>query len=68
MTILRLKQVDPSGLRKVLVWIKNEYNNPPAFVTENGYSDMQGLHDTGRIKYFVVSKVHFTNSNKTYQR
>jgi beta-glucosidase/6-phospho-beta-glucosidase/beta-galactosidase len=67
MPILRLEQVDPSGFRKVLVWIKNEYNNPPVFVTENGFSDMQGLHDLDRTKYFVVSKVHFTNSNKTYQ-
>lgn len=45
--------VVPSGFRKSLVWIKDEYNNPPIFVTENGYSDTHNLHDMGRTKYFV---------------
>jgi beta-glucosidase/6-phospho-beta-glucosidase/beta-galactosidase len=68
MPTVRLEQADPSGFRKALVWIKGEYNNPSVFVTENGYSDIHGLHDMERTKYFVVSEVNFINSNKTYQR
>jgi hypothetical protein len=63
MSILRLQQAVPFGFRKILVWIKDEYNNPPMFVMENGYTDMSGLHDIGRAKYLVVSKVYITSSN-----
>jgi lactase-phlorizin hydrolase len=62
MTILYIEQVVPSGFRKLLVWIKKEFNNPPVFVTENGYSDLDGLHDMERTKYIIVSEVHFINS------
>jgi beta-glucosidase/6-phospho-beta-glucosidase/beta-galactosidase len=59
--IVRLKQVVPFGFRKMLVWIKTEYNNPPMLVTENGYSDKTGLHDMERAKYIVVRTGHCTN-------
>lgn len=40
-------------MRAVLVWIKNEYNNPPVYVTENGFSDKTGqLNDSGRVNYY----------------
>jgi beta-glucosidase/6-phospho-beta-glucosidase/beta-galactosidase len=48
-------QVVPWGFRKELNWIKNEYNNPPVFITENGFSDYGGLNDTGRVHYYTVS-------------
>jgi beta-glucosidase/6-phospho-beta-glucosidase/beta-galactosidase len=51
----------PEGLRDLLNWIKDEYKNPPVFITENGWSDEGELEDKGRIEYFhshlsVVSK------------
>lgn len=48
-----LKHV-PWGFRKLLVWIKDTYNNPLVYVTENGFSDLDdvGLNDDGRIKYY----------------
>jgi hypothetical protein len=48
-------QVVPWGFRKMLRWIKQEYNNPPVFVTECGYSDDGQLQDKERVKYYVVS-------------
>jgi len=36
-------------------WVKKEYNNPPVFITESGYSDDGRLQDEGRILYYVVS-------------
>jgi len=41
----------PHGLRDLLNWIKNEYNNPPVFITENGWSDGGELEDDDRIDY-----------------
>jgi beta-glucosidase/6-phospho-beta-glucosidase/beta-galactosidase len=41
----------PEGLRDMLNWIKNEYNNPPVFITENGWSDNGELEDNDRIDY-----------------
>ncbi|XP_050546382.1 myrosinase 1-like [Daktulosphaira vitifoliae] len=43
--------VVPEGLHKLLVWIKNEYNNPPIIITENGYADDGRLNDLERIDY-----------------
>ena len=43
----------PELMRAVLVWIKDEYNNPPVYVTENGFSDKTGqLNDDGRVNYY----------------
>jgi beta-glucosidase/6-phospho-beta-glucosidase/beta-galactosidase len=44
----------PWGFRKLLKWIKNEYNNPPVFITENGVSDPIEFNDTLRIHYYTV--------------
>lgn len=41
----------PEGLRDLLNWIKNEYENPPVFITENGWSDDGELEDDSRIEY-----------------
>lgn len=32
-------------------WIKDEYENPEVFITENGWSDKGEMEDYGRIKY-----------------
>lgn len=48
-------QVVPWGFRKVLNWIKNKYDNPKIFVTENGYVDSGDLEDHKRISYYQVN-------------
>ncbi|XP_021923725.1 lactase-phlorizin hydrolase-like [Zootermopsis nevadensis] len=62
-------KVVPWGFRKELNWVVREYNNPPIFVTENGFSDLGGLNDTGRV-YFLTSylkemlkAIHFDEIN-----
>jgi beta-glucosidase/6-phospho-beta-glucosidase/beta-galactosidase len=42
----------PTGFRGLMNWIKNEYQNPPLFITENGWSDEGEMEDYGRIEYF----------------
>ncbi|KAJ2947989.1 hypothetical protein O0L34_g9781 [Tuta absoluta] len=44
-------RVVPWGFRKMLVWIKYTYNNPPVLVTENGVSTIPGLRDSSRVTY-----------------
>ncbi|XP_069695503.1 myrosinase 1-like [Periplaneta americana] len=47
-------RVVPWGFRKQLNWIAKEYNNPNVFVTENGFSDVDGtINDTRRIDYIT---------------
>lgn len=43
----------PFGFRRILSWLKEEYNNPPIYVTENGVSQRgeTNLNDTARIYY-----------------
>uniref|UniRef100_A0A672K0K8 Lactase n=1 Tax=Sinocyclocheilus grahami TaxID=75366 RepID=A0A672K0K8_SINGR len=47
-------KVNPMGFRKILKFIKDEYGNPPIFVTENGVSERGpvNLNDTLRIHYY----------------
>ncbi|XP_070575579.1 cytosolic beta-glucosidase-like [Ptychodera flava] len=44
----------PWGIRRLLVWIKEEYGDPSVYVTENGFStaDIDDLNDQGRIDYY----------------
>lgn len=48
-------KVVPWGLRKLLNWIRDEYNNPEVIITENGFSDLGGLNDCRRINYYNVT-------------
>lgn len=32
--------------------IREKYNNPPVYITENGYSTYGGLEDDDRIAYY----------------
>ena len=41
----------PEGLRDLLKWIKNRYDNPMVMITENGWSDEGEIEDTGRVDY-----------------
>lgn len=42
------------GLRQLLIWLKDEYGNPPLIITENGYGDNGQLDDLDRINYMKV--------------
>ncbi|XP_033096417.1 lactase-phlorizin hydrolase-like [Anneissia japonica] len=44
----------PWGVRRLLNWIKNEYDDPVIYITENGIStiDTANLHDQIRIDYY----------------
>ncbi|XP_046687837.1 lactase-phlorizin hydrolase-like, partial [Homalodisca vitripennis] len=46
------QHVVPWGFRALLNRIRTEYNNPPVFVFENGYSSDGALNDVDRIQYF----------------
>ena len=41
----------PDGFRSLFNWIKTEYNNPPVFITENGWTNDGGMEDDDRIEY-----------------
>ncbi|XP_046430433.1 myrosinase 1-like [Neodiprion fabricii] len=42
----------PEGFGNVLRMIRDQYNNPPLYVFENGYSDTGELEDYRRINYY----------------
>ncbi|CAH1977975.1 unnamed protein product [Acanthoscelides obtectus] len=44
-------KVTPWGLKKLLKYLKETYNNPEIIITENGYSDTGELEDDKRISY-----------------
>nr|CAD7570538.1 unnamed protein product [Timema californicum] len=45
----------PWGLRALLNWVKEEYNNPPVFITENGLGQAsKELQDNNRITYYKL--------------
>ncbi|CAG9566622.1 unnamed protein product [Danaus chrysippus] len=48
---LWMKRV-PWGFHKLLTKIREDYNNPPVFITENGFSTRGGLIDDDRVKYY----------------
>lgn len=41
----------PEGIRKSLMWIYDQYDNPEILITENGWSDDGQLEDVDRINY-----------------
>lgn len=45
-------RVVPWGFYKLLKQIKEDYNNPLIFITENGFSTLTGLDDSERVAYF----------------
>ncbi|CAG4978979.1 unnamed protein product [Colias eurytheme] len=40
------------GLHKLLVYIKDNYNNPIIYISENGFATTTGLNDEGRVNYY----------------
>lgn len=53
----------PWGFRELLKHIKNTYNNPPVFVTENGFCDKDVLEDKGRVDYHRV-RIFINKNNR----
>lgn len=47
-------KVTPPGFRKILNFIRDEYGNPPIYITENGISERgpMDLNDIHRIHYY----------------
>ncbi|KAB0800022.1 hypothetical protein PPYR_07902 [Photinus pyralis] len=45
-------KVEPSSIRKILNWVKSEYNNPKIVISENGYADRGELEDYDRVNYY----------------
>ncbi|XP_071181431.1 lactase/phlorizin hydrolase-like [Mytilus edulis] len=44
---------NPWGIRRLLKWVKDRYNSPEIYVTENGFSDDgKSLEDNDRIWYY----------------
>ena len=45
--------VTPFGIRKMMNWFKNNYNNIPVYITENGVSDRNAtLYDWHRVHFY----------------
>lgn len=42
----------PWGFYKLLTEIRESYNNPTVFITENGFATHGGLDDTDRVAYY----------------
>lgn len=51
----------PKGLRDLLIWIKDRYNNPTVMITENGWSDDGQLDDVERVDYI---KAHLASVSR----
>lgn len=47
--------VYPEGLKLLLIWMKEHYQDPEIIITENGYSDDGRLDDCRRANYYNVS-------------
>ncbi|KAF2889701.1 hypothetical protein ILUMI_16472, partial [Ignelater luminosus] len=44
----------PWGFRKVLKWLRDNYDDPDIYITENGFAEnIQNLHDKKRIDYII---------------
>lgn len=41
----------PEGLYRLLMWIKDRYQGPKIYITENGWSDEGELRDIDRVNY-----------------
>jgi beta-glucosidase/6-phospho-beta-glucosidase/beta-galactosidase len=49
----------PKGMHDLLMWIKENYDNPKILITENGYSDFGQVEDDGRVS-FIKSHLNWT--------
>lgn len=47
-------KMEAEGLRLLLNWIKDQYNDPEIIITENGLGDEGGTDDLNRKNYFQI--------------
>ncbi|GBP05949.1 Cytosolic beta-glucosidase [Eumeta japonica] len=47
-----ITQAVPWGFSKLLTRIRESCNNPPVYITENGFSTRGGLQDDDRVRYY----------------
>lgn len=58
----------PELMRAVLVWIKNQYNNPDLYITENGFSDRTGrINDADRVDYYKYYINNVMQGNRSWR-
>nr|XP_023016824.1 myrosinase 1-like [Leptinotarsa decemlineata] len=43
--------ITPKGVRNLLNWVKDKYDDPEIFITGNGFPDEEQKNDTERIEY-----------------
>ncbi|MCL7044291.1 hypothetical protein MKW94_018370 [Papaver nudicaule] len=62
--------VYPSGIKDVLLYVKETYNNPPIYITENGYpsntteSFEEAITDATRVNYYIQHLYHLQQAIK----
>ncbi|XP_048326989.2 vicianin hydrolase-like isoform X1 [Ziziphus jujuba] len=62
----------PRGIRELMLYIKNNYKNPPVYITENGFPEAnnstlpvkEALKDSRRIKYLHGHLLYLSKSIK----
>lgn len=55
-------RIVPWGFRKLINWVKNQYNNPLVYITENGIGDDSGtLQDDERVLFLKVRQRNLSN-------
>lgn len=54
----------PGGLYDLLLWLRDEFNNPKILITENGYAGGQSLDDNDRISYIQNHLTQVSNAIK----
>lgn len=42
----------PWGFYNLLTKIREDYNNPPVYISENGFPTQGGLNDDDRVSYY----------------
>lgn len=66
-------KITPFGFRKILKFIKDEYGNPPVYVTENGISergavDLNDIHRKHYYENYINQALKGTTAKKTSVR
>lgn len=58
----------PEGLKLLLTWLKDEYNDPEIIITENGFSDTGEINDEGRVNYYQVVQINDNQCRNIFKK